>query len=175
MKSTCRHMSEGFCDSGPRHQRCQMRLSSKLWSRGSDQDRQRSILLGSHRKLWKSSSRRWMSTSGLTMTFSGEGKRPTGILRWLEASKEGSTLGISEQSTIPAQAMIGKTTLRATSKASNLQECNKALTGHQLQGAEEEEASEEGSAPNPEGCFVYFVGKIRDIQRAKSWSKSRKR
>jgi hypothetical protein len=64
--------------------------------------------------------------------------------------------------------MIGKTTLRATSKASNLQECNKALTGHQLQGAEEEEASEEGSAPNPEGCFVYFVGKIRDIQRAKS-------
>jgi hypothetical protein len=35
MKSTCRHMSEYFCDSGPRHQRCQMRLSSKLWLRGS--------------------------------------------------------------------------------------------------------------------------------------------
>jgi hypothetical protein len=83
---------------------------------------------------------------------------------------------MSKQSTIPAQVMTGKTTLKATSKAPNLQGCNKALTGHQLQGAEEEEASEEGSAPNPEGCSVYSVGKIRGIQqgRAKSRSKSKR-
>jgi hypothetical protein len=61
--------------------------------------------------------------------------------------------------------MIGQNTLKETSKAPNLQGCNKALTGHQLQGVEDEEASEEGSTPNPEGCSVYSVGKIRDIQQ----------
>jgi hypothetical protein len=73
--------------------------------------------------------------------------------------------------------IAGQTTLKATNKASNLQECNKALTDHQLQGAEEEEASEEGSTPNPGGCFVYSMGRIRDIQqgRAKSRSKSKNR
>jgi hypothetical protein len=42
-----------------------------------DQDQRCSILPGSHHKLWKSSSRRWMSTSGLIMSFGREGKRPT--------------------------------------------------------------------------------------------------
>jgi hypothetical protein len=65
---------------------------------------------------------------------------------------------MSEQSIIPTQTMIGQTTLKATNKASNLQECNKALTDHQLQGAEEEQASKEGSTPNPQGCSVYSVG-----------------
>ena len=51
------------------------------------------------------------------------------------------------------------------------------LTGHQLQEAEGEEASEEGSALNPGDCSVYSVGRIRDTQqgRAKSRSKSRRR
>jgi hypothetical protein len=57
-------------------------------------------------------------------------KRPTDTLRWLGASEEGSTLGMLEQSTIPAQVMTGQTTLKATSKTPNLQECNKALTDH---------------------------------------------
>jgi hypothetical protein len=75
---------------------------------------------------------------------------------------------MSEQSTIPAQVLTGQTTLKATSKAPNLQGCNKALTGHQLQGVEEEEASEEGLAPNPGGCSVYSMGRIRDIQQGRA-------
>jgi hypothetical protein len=54
--------------------------------------------------------------------------------------------------------MTGQTILKATNKAPNLQECNKALTDHQLQRTEEEEASEEDSAPNLGGCSVYSVG-----------------
>jgi hypothetical protein len=73
-----------------------------------------------------------------------------------------------EQSTIPAQMMTGQTTLKATNKAHSVQEYNKPLTGHQLQGTEEEEASEEGSAPNPGGCSVYYVGRIRDIQQGRA-------
>jgi hypothetical protein len=118
-----------------------------------------------------------MNTLELTMTFDRQGRRPTRILRWLGASKKGFTLGMSEQSTILAQMMTGQTTLKATNKAHNLQECSKPLTCHQLQGAEEKEASEEGSELNPRGCFIYSVGRIRDIQqgRAKSRSKSKRR
>jgi hypothetical protein len=83
---------------------------------------------------------------------------------------------MSEQSTIPAQMMTGQTTPKAASKAHNLRECNKPLTGHQLQEAEGEEASEEGSALNPGDCSAYSVGRIRDTQqeRAKSQSKKQK-
>ena len=59
--------------------------------------------------------------------------------------------------------MTGEITLKAISKAPNLQGRNKVLTGQHLQDAEEEEALVEGSTPNPEGCFVYSVEKIRDI------------
>jgi hypothetical protein len=69
-----------------------------------------------------------------------------------------------EQSTILAQMMTGQTTLKPANKAHNLQECNKPLTGHQLQEADEEEASEEDSALNPGDCSAYFVGRIRDTQ-----------
>jgi hypothetical protein len=43
--------------------------------------------------------------------------------------------------------------------------------------AEEEEALEEGSAPNPGGCSVYSAEKIKDIQQgcAKSQSRNKKR
>jgi hypothetical protein len=80
---------------------------------------------------------------------------------------------MSEQSTIPAQATIGETMLRAISKAPSLQGRSKVLTGHQLQEAEEEEASEEGSVPNTKGCSVYSVGKIRDTQQGRDNSRSR--
>jgi hypothetical protein len=84
---------------------------------------------------------------------------------------------MSEQSIILAQATIGETTLKAISKAPSIQGRNKVLTCHQLREAEEQEASEEGSVPNLEGCSVYSVGKIRDIQqgRAKSRSRSKKK
>jgi hypothetical protein len=72
-----------------------------------------------------------------------------------------------EQFTILAQVMIEETTLKDISKAPSLQGHNKVLTGHQLQEAEEEEASEEDSAPNPEGCSVYSTGSIKDIQQGR--------
>jgi hypothetical protein len=73
--------------------------------------------------------------------------------------------------------MTGQTTLKATNKAHNLQECSKPLTGHQLHGVEDEEASEEDSALHPGDCSVYSIGRIRDTQQghAKSRSKSKRR
>jgi hypothetical protein len=69
-----------------------------------------------------------------------------------------------KQSTIPAQMMTGKIPPRAASKAHNLQECNKLLTGHQPQEAEGGEASEEGLALILGDCSAYSVGRIRDTQ-----------
>jgi hypothetical protein len=61
-----------------------------------------------------------------------------------------------EQSIIPAQETTEETMLKTISKAPSLKGCNKVLIGHQLQ-----EAEEEGSVPNPEGCSIYSVGTIR--------------
>jgi hypothetical protein len=80
---------------------------------------------------------------------------------------------MSEQSTIPTQATIEETTLKAISKAPSLQGRNKVRTSHQLREPEEEEASEEGSVSNLEGCSVYSVGRIRDIQQGRAKSRSR--
>jgi hypothetical protein len=82
-----------------------------------------------------------------------------------------------EESTIPAQETTEEFMVKVISKAPRLQGCNKVLTGYQLQEAKEEEASEEGSVRNPEGCSVYSVGRIRGIQqgRAKSRSRSKKK
>jgi hypothetical protein len=84
---------------------------------------------------------------------------------------------MSEQSTIPTQMMAGQATLKAANKAHNLQECSKPLIGHQLQEAEGEDASEEGSTLSPGDCFAYSAGRTRDTQqgRVKSRSKSRRR
>jgi hypothetical protein len=82
-----------------------------------------------------------------------------------------------EQSTISAQVTTEETTLNGINKAPSLQGRNKVLTGHQLQEAEEEEASEGGSAPNPGRCSVYSAGRIKDKQQgcAKLRSRSKKR
>ena len=61
-----------------------------------------------------------------------------------------------EQSIIPAQETTEETMLKTINKDPSLQGCNKVLIGHQLQ-----EAEEEGSVPNPEGCSIYSVGTIR--------------
>jgi hypothetical protein len=177
MRNTCRRMSEGFCVSGPRCQRCQMRLLLRLWSRGSDQDRQCNISPGRHHKLWRSFCRRWTSTSGLTMTIGRELKKPVYTPRWPGASEEDSTQGTSGQSIIPTQATTGEITLKAINKAPNHQGHNKVPIGHHLLDAEEVEASVEDSAPNQEGCFVYSMGKIRDIQQGhdKSLFRSRRK
>jgi hypothetical protein len=56
----------------------------------------------------------------------------------------------------PSSRNKEETMLKTISKAPSLQGCNKVLIGHQLQ-----EAEEEGSVPNPEGCSIYSVGTIR--------------
>jgi hypothetical protein len=136
MRNTCRHPSKGSCGWEPRRQRCLMKSSSRPWSRGPDQDPQHNILQGSHHRPWRSFSRRWMNTSELTTISAREGRKHTGILRWLGASEEDFTLGMSERSTIPTQMMIGPIILRAASKAHSLRECSKLPTGHQPREAE---------------------------------------
>jgi hypothetical protein len=66
----------------------------------------------------------------VTMISAREWRKLIGILRWLGASEEDSTPGMSEQSTILAQMMTGQITPRAASKAHKLRECSKPLTGH---------------------------------------------
>jgi hypothetical protein len=73
------------------------------------------------------------------------------------------------------QMMPGQTTPKAASKAHNLRDCSKPLTGHQLQEAEGEEASEEGLALNLEDCSAYSVGRIRDTQQGHAMSRSKSR
>jgi hypothetical protein len=72
-----------------------------------------------------------------------------------------------------AQVMIGEIILKVISTSLSHEGHNKAPLDHQLQEAEEEEASVEGSTPNQEGCFVYSMEKIKDIQQGRAKSRSR--
>jgi hypothetical protein len=77
------------------------------------------------------------------MIFTREGKKLIGFLRWLGASKEESTLGMSDQSITPVRVMTEEASFRGHIIALSLQGNNRALSGHQLQGAEAAGASEE--------------------------------
>jgi hypothetical protein len=72
-----------------------------------------------------------MSTSGLIMIFAREGKKPIGFLRWLGASEEESTLGMSDQSITQARVMIEEASFKDHNTAHNTQGNSKALSGHQ--------------------------------------------
>jgi hypothetical protein len=65
----------------------------------------------------------------------------------------------------PNSSDIGEITLKAIITTLNYQGHNKAPSGHQPEEAEEVEASVEDLAPNQEGCFAYYVEKIRGIQQ----------
>jgi hypothetical protein len=65
-----------------------------------------------------------------------EGKRLTDTLRWPGASEEDSTPGMSGQSIMPAQVMIGEVNLKGNNTTPNHQGRNKVPLGHQLQEAE---------------------------------------
>jgi hypothetical protein len=118
-----------------------------------------------------------MNISEPTMIFGKEGKKLTDTPRWLGASEEDSTLGMSDRSIIPVQVMTGGIIPKHNNTALSHQGCNKVLSGHQLQGVEGEEASEEDLEISPGNCFVYSTKKIRGITqgRAKSRSRSRKK
>jgi hypothetical protein len=90
-----------------------------------------------------------MNTSKLTTIFAREGRKRTGILRWLGASEDDFTLGMLERSIILTQMMTGPIILRAASKAHSLQEYSKLPIGHQPREAEGVEASEECMVISP--------------------------
>jgi hypothetical protein len=76
-----------------------------------------------------------MNTSELIMISGKEGMKLTDTLRWLGASEEDSTPGMSGQSIMPAQVMIGEANPKGNSTTPNHQGRNKVPSGHQLQEA----------------------------------------
>jgi hypothetical protein len=118
-----------------------------------------------------------MSISELIMISAKEGKKHTGFLRWPRASKEEFTPGMSDWFIIPTQVMREEANFKGSNTSPNLQGHNKALSGHQSQGAEATGASEEGTEINPEDYIVYYVVKTRATpqEHAKSQFISKKR
>jgi hypothetical protein len=102
-----------------------------------------------------------MSTSRPTMTSAKEGRKLSDFLRWLGASEEESTLGISDQSTAPVKTMTKEASFRGHNTARSLQDSNKAPSGHQLQGAEVAGASEEDMGISPGKSIAYSMVRTR--------------
>ena len=73
--------------------------------------------------------------------------------------------------------MTEEANLKGHNTAPNLQGNNKALSGHQSQGAEAAGASEEDMEISPEGYIFYYVVKIRATpqEHAKSQYRSKNR
>jgi hypothetical protein len=118
-----------------------------------------------------------MNISELIMISGKEGKKLTDTLRWPGASEEDSTLGMSGQSIMLAQVMIGEAKPKGNSAAPNHQGRNKVPSGHQLQEAEGAESSVEDMEISPGDCFVCSAAKTKATpqERAKSQFRSRKR
>jgi hypothetical protein len=127
-------------------------------------------------KPWRSFSRKWMNTSELIMISGKEGKKLICTLRWPGASEEDYTPGMSGQSITPAQVMIGEANPKGNITSPNHQGHNRVPSGHQLQGVEGAEASEEDIETNPGDCFVCSATKIKATpqERARSRFRSRK-
>jgi hypothetical protein len=68
---------------------------------------------------------------------------------------------MSDQSTTPARMMIKEASFRGHIIAHSLQGNNRVLLGHQLQGAEAAEASEEDMGINPGNSIAYSMVKTR--------------
>jgi hypothetical protein len=129
MRNISRRMSEGSCVWGHKRLQCPMKLSLRPWSRVFVQDLLLSISLESPHRLWRSCFKRWMSTSGLTMTSAKEGRKLTNSLRWPGASKEESTRGMSGQFITPLRVKTEEVSYRGHSILHNLRGNNKALSG----------------------------------------------
>jgi hypothetical protein len=110
--------------------------------------------------------------------ISAKGERKLiGFLRRLGASEDESTLGMSDQSTTPVRVMTEEASFRDHSIAHSLQGSSRALSGHQLQGAEAAGASEEDMGINLGNSIAYSVVKTRAIlqEHARSLFRSKKR
>jgi hypothetical protein len=104
-----------------------------------------------------------MSTSELTMIFAKEGRKLTDSPKWPGASKEESIRGMSGQSITPLNVTTKEVSLRGHNIPHNLRGNIKALSGHQLQGAEAPGASEEDLGISLERSIAYSVVRIRAI------------
>jgi hypothetical protein len=80
---------------------------------------------------------------------------------------------MSGRSIILVQVTTGEIIIKGIITTPNHQGHNKVPSGHQLQEAEEVEASEEDSTCNQEGCFAYSIEKIRGIQQGHAKSRFR--
>jgi hypothetical protein len=102
------------------------------------------------------------------MIFGKEGKKPTDTLKWPGASEGDSTPSMSGQSIMPAKVTTGETKPKGSSIAPNHQGHNKLPSGHQLQEAEEAEASEEDMEISPENYFVCSAAKTKGIPQERA-------
>jgi hypothetical protein len=118
-----------------------------------------------------------MNTSWLIMISAKKGKKPTVFLKWLGALEEESTLGMSDQSITLAKVMTEEGSFKGHNTPPNPQDNNKALSGHQPQGAEAAWASEEGMEISPESSIAYSVVKPRATlqEHARSPFRSKRR
>ena len=92
------------------------------------------------------------------MISAKEGRKHTGFLRWLGASKEEFTLDTLGQCIMPTQVMTGEANHKDNSIAPNHPDSNKVPSGHQLQEAEGAEASEEDTEISLRPLFCLFCG-----------------
>jgi hypothetical protein len=97
------------------------------------------------------------------MTSAKEGRKLTDSRKWPGASEEESTRGMSGQSIIPLRVTTKEVSLRGRNTPHNLRGNNKALSGHQLQGAEAPGASGEDMGISLERSTAYSVVRIRAI------------
>jgi hypothetical protein len=84
---------------------------------------------------------------------------------------------MSDQSTTPIRMMTNEASFRGHNKAHSLQGSSRALSGHQLQGAEVAGALEEDTGTSPGNSTAYSVVRTRAIvqEHARSTSRSKKR
>jgi hypothetical protein len=84
---------------------------------------------------------------------------------------------MSDQSIMPTQVMIEEVNLKGSNTAPNLQGHNKAPSGHQPQGAEAAEASEEDTEISPKDYTTYSAMKTRVTpqEHAKSQFRNKRR
>jgi hypothetical protein len=105
----------------------------------------------------------WMNTYRLTTTSIKEQRKLTESRRWPGASEEESTQGMSGPSTILVRMTTKEASFRGHSTPHNLRGNNKALSGHQLQGAEAPGASEEDMGISQGRFIAYSVVRTRAI------------
>jgi hypothetical protein len=84
---------------------------------------------------------------------------------------------MSDQSTTPVRVMTEEISFRGHNIAHSLQGSSRALSGHQLQGTEAAEASEEDMGINPGNSTAYSVVRTRATlqEHVRSPTRSKKR